>query len=83
MDDDPSKYLIDSLSKGPFGCNMNLEFPNQSVDFQGSERTADYSKLLEYGLDSKVADKLDDIYKVKHLNKCELTWSENEKCFFF
>lgn len=29
-----------------------------------SEKTADYSKLIEYGLDSKVADKLDEIYKV-------------------
>ena len=51
---------------------MNLGRSNQSVDFQGSERTADYSKLLEYGLDSKVADKLDDIYKVKHLYKTHL-----------
>ena len=28
------------------------------------EKTPDYRKLIEYGLDSKVADKLDDIYKV-------------------
>ena len=28
------------------------------------ERTADYDKLIESGLDSKVADKLDQIYKV-------------------
>ena len=53
--------------------NTNLDCPNQSVDLQGSERTADYSKLLEYGLDSKVADKLDDIYKVKHLYKSQRT----------
>ena len=59
----------------------NLGRQNENVDFQGSERTADYSKLLEYGLDSKVADKLDDIYKVKHLYKCQLTFSKilNEK----
>ena len=30
----------------------------------GGEKTEDYSKLIEYGLDSKVADKLDEIYKV-------------------
>ena len=28
------------------------------------EKTSDYRKLIDYGLDSKVADKLDDIYKV-------------------
>lgn len=27
------------------------------------ERTKDYQKLLEYGLDSKVAAKLDEIYQ--------------------
>jgi len=32
------------------------------------EKTADYQKLIEYGLDSKVADKLDEIYKVDILN---------------
>ena len=28
-------------------------------------RTPDYDKLLEYGLDQRVAEKLDEIYKVK------------------
>ena len=28
-----------------------------------SNRTIDYEKLIEYGLDAKVAEKLDDIYK--------------------
>ena len=45
-----------------------MSHPNNNVFFQSSERTSDYSKLLEYGLDSKVADKLDDIYKVKHFD---------------
>jgi hypothetical protein len=27
-------------------------------------RTPDYDKLLEYGLDQRVAEKLDEIYKV-------------------
>ena len=44
---------------------VNRAVPMRVLFFQGSERTADYSKLLEYGLDSKVADKLDDIYKVQ------------------
>ena len=28
-------------------------------------RTPDYDKLLDYGLDQRVAEKLDEIYKVK------------------
>lgn len=43
-----------------------------TISAQGSERTADYSKLLEYGLDSKVADKLDDIYKTEKLSHADL-----------
>ena len=34
------------------------------LEIAAGEKTADYSKLIEYGLDSKVADKLDEIYKV-------------------
>ena len=32
-------------------------------DDSEKERTEDHAKLLEYGLDKKVADRLDDIYK--------------------
>lgn len=32
------------------------------------ERTADYPKLLAYGLDKKVAAKLDDIYKTGEIS---------------
>ena len=32
-------------------------------DEDDKERTEDHAKLLEYGLDKKVADRLDDIYK--------------------
>ena len=32
-------------------------------DDDSKERTEDHAKLLEYGLDKKVADRLDDIYK--------------------
>ena len=33
-----------------------------------NDKTADYKKLIEYGLDAKVADKLDEIYKVEITN---------------
>ena len=36
----------------------------QNIDPCVQEKTGDHKKLLEYGLDPKVADKLDDIYKV-------------------
>eukprot|EP00091_Calanus_sinicus_P023077 TRINITY_DN7618_c1_g1_i1.p1 TRINITY_DN7618_c1_g1~~TRINITY_DN7618_c1_g1_i1.p1 ORF type:complete len:141 (-),score=38.68 TRINITY_DN7618_c1_g1_i1:269-691(-) len=38
----------------------------------GVEKTEDYSKLIEYGLDSKVADKLDEIYKTEKLSHADL-----------
>lgn len=34
------------------------------LEIVATEKTEDYAKLIEYGLDSKVADKLDEIYKV-------------------
>merc|ERR1719392_119480 len=36
------------------------------------DKTPDYKKLIEYGLDAKVADKLDDIYKTEKLNHSDL-----------
>lgn len=36
------------------------------------EKTEDYPKLIEYGLDKKVAAKLDDIYKTGKLAHTEL-----------
>jgi len=37
-----------------------------------TEHTEDYEKLIEYGLDVKVADKLDDIYKTEKLSHADL-----------
>ncbi|KAM7362350.1 synaptotagmin binding cytoplasmic RNA interacting protein isoform 4-T4 [Cochliomyia hominivorax] len=46
---------------------------NQKPEDRGDgERTEDYPKLLEYGLDKKVAGKLDDIYKTGKLAHVEL-----------
>ncbi|XP_067617567.1 heterogeneous nuclear ribonucleoprotein Q isoform X6 [Eurosta solidaginis] len=46
---------------------------NQKSEDRGDgERTEDYPKLLEYGLDKKVAGKLDDIYKTGKLAHVEL-----------
>ena len=36
------------------------------------EKTEDYAKLIEYGLDTKVADKLDEIYKTEKLSHADL-----------
>ncbi|XP_055852822.1 heterogeneous nuclear ribonucleoprotein Q isoform X1 [Episyrphus balteatus] len=44
----------------------------KSEDRGDGERTEDYPKLLEYGLDKKVAGKLDDIYKTGKLAHVEL-----------
>lgn len=44
----------------------------KSDDRGDGEKTDDYPKLLEYGLDKKVAAKLDDIYKTGKLAHTEL-----------
>lgn len=44
----------------------------KSEDRGDGEKTEDYPKLLEYGLDKKVAAKLDDIYKTGKLAHTEL-----------
>ncbi|XP_063707203.1 heterogeneous nuclear ribonucleoprotein R isoform X3 [Culicoides brevitarsis] len=53
--------------------DMHEDIVNLRVDDRGDgERTEDYVKLLEYGLDRKVASKLDDIYKTGKLAHNEL-----------
>lgn len=49
---------------------MKLEEPEEQQ--QQQQRTEDYEKLLEYGLDEKVAAKLDDIYKTGKLAHVDL-----------
>ncbi|XP_037296753.1 heterogeneous nuclear ribonucleoprotein R isoform X1 [Manduca sexta] len=52
----------------------NGEIPIEEVPGKDSDvgRTPDYRKLIEYGLDPKVAAKLDDIYKTGKLAHAEL-----------
>ena len=46
---------------------MDVQAMSESLNVLDlKDKTADYKKLIDYGLDSKVADKLDDIYKVRH-----------------
>ncbi|XP_072386267.1 heterogeneous nuclear ribonucleoprotein Q-like isoform X4 [Diabrotica undecimpunctata] len=49
----------------------NGEVPEESMKID-VERTEDYQKLLEYGLDEKVAAKLDEIYKTGKLVHVDL-----------
>ncbi|VEN50748.1 unnamed protein product [Callosobruchus maculatus] len=53
----------------------NGEVPEEPMKIDGSsdvERTEDYHKLIEYGLDEKVAAKLDEIYKTGKLAHADL-----------
>ncbi|KAH0999380.1 hypothetical protein HUJ05_012129 [Dendroctonus ponderosae] len=54
----------------------NGEVPDESmikiIKIEESEKTADYQKLIEYGLDEKVASKLDEIYKTGKLAHVDL-----------
>nr|NP_001262781.1 syncrip, isoform O [Drosophila melanogaster]AGB96161.1 syncrip, isoform O [Drosophila melanogaster] len=64
---------IPSCSKMAEGNGELLDDINQKADDRGDgERTEDYPKLLEYGLDKKVAGKLDEIYKTGKLAHAEL-----------
>ncbi|KMZ02355.1 heterogeneous nuclear ribonucleoprotein Q isoform X5 [Drosophila simulans] len=74
----PELYSLSS-PLGPHGTEMAegngelLDDINQKADDRGDgERTEDYPKLLEYGLDKKVAGKLDEIYKTGKLAHAEL-----------
>ncbi|XP_039495116.2 heterogeneous nuclear ribonucleoprotein R isoform X21 [Drosophila santomea] len=75
----PEMYSPLSSPLGPHGTEMAegngelLDDINQKADDRGDgERTEDYPKLLEYGLDKKVAGKLDEIYKTGKLAHAEL-----------
>nr|XP_017017495.2 heterogeneous nuclear ribonucleoprotein Q isoform X9 [Drosophila kikkawai] len=62
-----------ALRKMAEGNGELLDDINQKADDRGDgERTEDYPKLLEYGLDKKVAGKLDEIYKTGKLAHAEL-----------
>ncbi|KQS38671.1 uncharacterized protein Dere_GG24121, isoform B [Drosophila erecta] len=64
---------LPSSSKMAEGNGELLDDINQKADDRGDgERTEDYPKLLEYGLDKKVAGKLDEIYKTGKLAHAEL-----------
>ncbi|XP_076259466.1 synaptotagmin binding cytoplasmic RNA interacting protein isoform X3 [Rhynchophorus ferrugineus] len=45
----------------------NGEVSEEPMKIEDSERTPDYQKLIDYGLDEKVASKLDEIYKTGKL----------------
>ncbi|XP_032305829.1 heterogeneous nuclear ribonucleoprotein Q isoform X5 [Drosophila ananassae] len=75
----PEMYTSLSSPMGQHGAEMAegngelLDDINQKADDRGDgERTEDYPKLLEYGLDKKVAGKLDEIYKTGKLAHAEL-----------
>jgi len=52
---------------------MDVQAMSESLNVLDlKDKTADYKKLIDYGLDSKVADKLDDIYKTEKLNHSDL-----------
>lgn len=63
----PLIFLFTAMAEG----NGEL-LAEESMKVEDTERTEDYQKLLEYGLDEKVAAKLDDIYKTGKLAHVDL-----------
>lgn len=61
------------MAEGNCEVVNNDNTATKKIDEHGDgEKTEDYPKLLEYGLDKKVAAKLDDIYKTGKLAHSEL-----------
>lgn len=52
--------------------NGELTEESMKIEGESSTRTEDYQKLIEYGLDEKVAAKLDEIYKTGKLAHVDL-----------
>ncbi|ENN72368.1 hypothetical protein YQE_11003, partial [Dendroctonus ponderosae] len=69
-------YCIRVYAAGAAMAEGNGEVPDESmikiIKIEESEKTADYQKLIEYGLDEKVASKLDEIYKTGKLAHVDL-----------
>lgn len=51
---------------------IKMEEKQSKEDMECVERTEDYAKLIQYGLDEKVAGKLDEIYKTGKLAHVDL-----------
>jgi len=60
------------MAEGNGELNDDVSSSKAAEDRGDGEKTEDYVKLLEYGLDRKVAGKLDDIYKTGKLSHSEL-----------
>ena len=59
---------------------MDVQAMSESLNVLDlKDKTADYKKLIDYGLDSKVADKLDDIYKVSHRQQYLMIFISNSQ----
>lgn len=67
-----SKKLSSEMAEGNGELVEEMANPKMGEGAGDGERTEDYTKLLEYGLDKKVAGKLDDIYKTGKLAHSEL-----------
>lgn len=50
----------------------NGEVPEEPMKIEDSGETSDYQKLIDYGLDEKVASKLDELYKTGKLAHIDL-----------
>ncbi|XP_046738996.1 heterogeneous nuclear ribonucleoprotein R isoform X1 [Diprion similis] len=61
---------VKSMAEGNGELKMEEKQPKDEMEYV--ERTEDYAKLVQYGLDEKVAGKLDEIYKTGKLAHVDL-----------
>jgi hypothetical protein len=53
---------VDTTGAGDGFNNSTLSESAEPLKIPAEQRSADYQKLIQYGLDEKVSAKLDDIY---------------------
>lgn len=63
--------LLSAMAEGNGELKME-EKQSSKEEMECVERTEDFAKLIEYGLDEKVASKLDEIYKTGKLAHVDL-----------
>ncbi|KAK2586438.1 hypothetical protein KPH14_010718 [Odynerus spinipes] len=65
-----SSNSLTAMAEGNGEIKMEEKQPKEEMEY--TERTEDYAKLIQYGLNEKVAAKLDEIYKTGKLAHVDL-----------
>lgn len=62
--------LLTAMAEGNGEVSIDVKSDIKDEPDSNVERTPDYPKLIDYGLDKRVAGKLDEIYKTGEISEC-------------